>query len=96
MGFTRERVSADGKVRYAATYRDLRGRQRSAGTFSNRRQADRAWQRAEGKVAEGYLGDPSRGRQPSAATWRRRGFRTTRSRRAPGGTGGQGCLGCGP
>lgn len=24
---------------------------------------DRAWQRAEGKVAQGYLGDPSRGRQ---------------------------------
>ena len=63
MGFTRERVGADGKVRYAATYRDLRGRQRSAGTFGNRRQADRAWQRAEGKVAQGYLGDPSRGRR---------------------------------
>jgi len=55
MGFTRERVGADGKVRYAATYRDLRGRQRSAGTFGNRRQAGRAWQRAEGKVAQGYL-----------------------------------------
>ena len=63
MGFTRERVGTDGKVRYAATYRDLRGRQRSAGTFGNRRQADRAWQRAEGKVAQGYLGDPSRGRR---------------------------------
>ena len=63
MGFTRQRVGADGKVRYAATYRDLRGRQRSAGTFGNRRQADRAWQRAEGKVAQGYLGDPSRGRR---------------------------------
>jgi hypothetical protein len=33
MGFIPERVGADGKVRYAATYRDLRGRQRSAGTF---------------------------------------------------------------
>jgi hypothetical protein len=42
------------------TYRDPRGRQRPAGTFSNRRQADRAWQWAEGKVAQGYLGDPGR------------------------------------
>ena len=39
------------------------GRQRSAGTFSKQRQADRAWQRAEGKVAQGHLGDPSRGRR---------------------------------
>jgi integrase len=63
MGFTRERAGAGGKVRYAATYRDLKGRQRSAGTFSSRRKADRAWQRAEGKVAQGYLGEPGRGRQ---------------------------------
>ena len=63
MGFTRERVGAYGKVRYAATYRDLKGRQRSAGTFSSRRRADRAWRRAEGKVAQGYLGEPGRGRQ---------------------------------
>jgi hypothetical protein len=47
----------------AATCRDLKGRQRLAGTFSSRRQADQAWQRAEGKVAQGYLGDPSRGHQ---------------------------------
>ena len=70
MGFTRERVGADGKVRYAATYRDLRGRQRSAGTFGNRRQADRAWQWAEGKVAQGYLGDPAAGAAEGAlAGW---------------------------
>ncbi len=47
MGFARERLSADGKVRYAAIYRDLKSRQRSAGTFATERQADRAWQRAE-------------------------------------------------
>jgi integrase len=63
MGFIRERIAAGGRVRYAAVYRDLRGRQRSAGTFASRRQADRAWQRAEAKVAQGYLGDPGRGRQ---------------------------------
>ncbi len=73
MGFTRERMAADGRVRYAVVYRDLNGRQRSAGTFASRRQADRAWQRAEAKVAQGYLGDPSRGRQTFRAyvesTW---------------------------
>ena len=73
MGFIRERIAADGRVRYAGVYRDLKGRQRSAGTFASRRQADRAWQRAEAKVAQGYLGDPGRGRQAFRAyvenTW---------------------------
>src|SRR5580692_10497147 len=73
MGFIRERIAAGGRVRYAAVYRDLKGRQRSAGTFASRRQADRAWQRAEAKVAQGYLGDPGRGRQAFRAyaenTW---------------------------
>jgi hypothetical protein len=63
MGFTRERVASDGKVRYTAVYRDLKGRVRSAGTFTQRREADRAWQRAEARVAQGYLGDPARDRQ---------------------------------
>ena len=35
------------------------------------------------KVAQAYLGDPAAGARPSATTWRRRGCRTTRSRRAP-------------
>ena len=73
MGFARERVGADGRARYTAVYRDLKGRLRSAGTFSQRREADRAWQRAEAKVAQGYLGDPGRGRQTFRAyvenTW---------------------------
>jgi integrase len=63
VGFARERLGADGKVRYAAIYRDLKGRQRSAGTFATERQADRAWQRAESGIALGRLGDPRRGRQ---------------------------------
>ena len=63
MGSTRERTGSDGRVRYTALYRDLKGRQRSAGTFTTRRQADRAWQRAESKVAQGQLGEPGRGRQ---------------------------------
>ena len=63
MGSTRERIGSDGSVRYTALYRDLKGRQRSAGTFTTQRQADRAWPRAESKVAQGQLGEPVRGRQ---------------------------------
>lgn len=63
MGSTRERTGSNGSVRYTALYRDLKGRQRSAGTFTTERQADRAWQRAEARVAQGQLGEPGRGRQ---------------------------------
>jgi hypothetical protein len=42
---------------------DSRGRERSAGTFGSRRDADRAWQQAEVRAAEGRAGDPRRGRQ---------------------------------
>jgi integrase len=44
-------------------YRDLRGRERSAGTFTNRRRAERAWQRAEADLSAGRINDPKRGRQ---------------------------------
>ena len=63
MGFLRERRAADGSIRYVALYRDIRGKQRSAGTFTNKKLANKAWQQAEGKVAEGRAGDPRRGRQ---------------------------------
>ena len=63
MGFSRRRAGQDGRPRYTAYYRDLKDRECSAGTFSNKKDADRAWQRAEAKVAEGRLGDPGRGRQ---------------------------------
>ncbi len=63
MGFARRRVDTDGRVRWAAIYRDLRGRIRSAGTFTTEKAADRAWQRAEFRMAEGRIGDPRRGRQ---------------------------------
>lgn len=33
MGFARKREDQDGRTRYTAVYRDLRGRIRSAGTF---------------------------------------------------------------
>jgi len=63
MGSTRARVGQDGSTRYVALYRDLRGRQRSAGTFTTEKQADKAWQRAEALVESGRLGDLRRGRQ---------------------------------
>jgi integrase len=66
MGSVRERVDKDGKTRFVALYRDLRGRQRSAGTFPNAKQADKAWQRAEALVESGRLGDLRRGRQTFA------------------------------
>ncbi len=63
MGYSRARAGRDGKLRYTAYYWDIRGRERSAGTFSNKKEADKAWQRQEAKVAEGRSGDPRRGRQ---------------------------------
>jgi integrase len=63
MGWTQERTTKDGGVRYRACYRDLRGQIQTAGTFAKSKDADKAWQRAEAKLAEGRLGDPRRGRQ---------------------------------
>ncbi|MBT8224499.1 MAG: site-specific integrase [Dactylosporangium sp.] len=53
----------DGKSRYTAYYKDARGKERSAGTFGNRKAADRAWQKKEVDLASGKIGDPRRGRQ---------------------------------
>jgi integrase len=63
MGWSQKRETKDGVDRYRACYRDLRGQIQSAGTFGKERDADKAWQRAEVKLAEGRLSDPRRGRQ---------------------------------
>jgi len=63
MGWSQERPGKDGKVRFRACYRDLRGHVRSAGTFATKRLADKAWQMAETHAAEGRHTDPRRGRQ---------------------------------
>src|SRR5664279_3960614 len=63
MGQSRKRMGIDGKPRFTAYYDDIRGNRRSAGSFPGKKAADRAWQRAESKVAEGRAGDPARGRQ---------------------------------
>jgi integrase len=63
MGYSKKRIDRNGKLRYTACYLDVRGSLRSAGTFSNKKDADKAWQKAEVKVSEGRLNDPRRGRQ---------------------------------
>jgi hypothetical protein len=63
MGFAKKRIGRNGKPRYTAVYLDLRGSERSAGTFASERAADRAWQNAEAELRQGRIGDPARGRQ---------------------------------
>jgi integrase len=67
MGFSRKRIGRHGKPSYTAYYRDIRGEERSAGTFGRKREADDAWKAAEAGVRAGRRGDPSRGRQTFAA-----------------------------
>jgi len=63
MGFSRKRIGLDGKPRYTAYYIDIRGQERSAGTFPNKKDANDAWKKAEAAASIGKPGDPSRGKQ---------------------------------
>jgi hypothetical protein len=63
VGFAKKRLGRDGKPRYTACYLDIRGRQRSAGTFATKKQANEAWKKSEADVRAGKQSDPSRGRQ---------------------------------
>jgi integrase len=63
MGYAKKRVGRNGKPRYTAVYLDLRGSERSAGTFGSERAANKAWQNAEVELRQGRVGDPARGRQ---------------------------------
>jgi integrase len=63
MGYSFKRFDRNGKPRYTACYQDLKGNIISAGTFSNKKDAEKAWQRAEAEVAKGRAWDPKRGRQ---------------------------------
>ena len=40
MGFSRKRIGRYGKPRYTAYYLDIRGQERSAGTFPNKKDAN--------------------------------------------------------
>ena len=62
MGQSRKRVGRDGQLHYTAYYEDARGHRRSAGTFTSLKLANKAWQQAEAKVAEGRGGQSHRGR----------------------------------
>lgn len=63
MGFSRKRTGRDGKPRYTAYYLDIRGQQRSAGSFGRKKDADVAWQNAEAAIRAGRRGDPGRGKR---------------------------------
>ncbi|MDL4770752.1 tyrosine-type recombinase/integrase [Actinomadura xylanilytica] len=63
MGYSFKRVNGKGKPRYTACYEDLKGRIASAGTFSSKKEADKAWQRAEAEAGKGRDLNLKRGRQ---------------------------------
>ncbi|MFZ2033612.1 MAG: hypothetical protein WAW53_07645 [Candidatus Dormiibacterota bacterium] len=63
MGYSKKRIDRNGKARFTACYLDARGALRSAGTFTSKKDADKAWQKAETGVGEGRFNDPRRGRQ---------------------------------
>src|SRR5450756_38208 len=62
MGWVVERPVRGGRSRFTAAYRDRGGRIRSAGTFSTRREAERAAGRQDYKVSDGSWIDPAGGR----------------------------------
>jgi integrase len=61
MAWVKERTTSDGIKRWVACYRDPEGRQRSAGTFSSERAAERAGNREEQRVLAGSWRDHSLG-----------------------------------
>jgi len=63
MGYSKKPTDRHGKPRFTACYLDVRGSLRSAGTFTSKKDSDKAWQQAELRQAEGRLSDPRRGRQ---------------------------------
>lgn len=62
MGWSRRRVGTDGKAQYQATYRNAQGRLRTAGTYTNKKDADRAWLQAELLLAQGRHGGADTGK----------------------------------
>lgn len=62
MGWVRKHCTDGGKTRFTAVYRDARGAKRSAGTFSNKRDAERAWLQRELLLSQGRLGSADTGK----------------------------------
>jgi integrase len=73
MGYVRCRQNRLRKHRYTAVFWDVRGVERSAGTFGRRVLAERAWKSAEASVADGRYLDLDQGRKRFAdyalGTW---------------------------
>jgi hypothetical protein len=63
VAWLKARTKQDGAVQYTGMYRDIKNRERSAGTFASKREALRAAQRMEREVDAGRIADPTRGRQ---------------------------------
>ena len=62
MGYVRCRESKLRKRRYTAVFQDVRGVERSAGTFADKAAAARAWKIAEASVVDGRYLDLDQGR----------------------------------
>ncbi|HVV76273.1 MAG TPA: tyrosine-type recombinase/integrase [Mycobacteriales bacterium] len=62
MAYAKKRIGASGHVTYTAVYLDPHGRERSAGTFASKREAQRTARRAEGKVEADEWIDPTDGK----------------------------------
>ena len=63
VGYVRCRQNKLRKHRYTAVFWDVRGIERSAGTFGRRVLAERAWKSAEASVADGRYLDLDQGRK---------------------------------
>ena len=62
MSYAKKRTGAGGKVTYTAVYLDPDGRERSAGTFDGKREAERAARRAQNAVESAEWIDPVDGK----------------------------------
>ena len=62
MAFAKRRTGASGKVTYTAVYLDPDGRERSAGTFDGKREAEKAARRAQNAVESAEWIDPVDGK----------------------------------
>ena len=62
MAYAKKRIGAGGKVTYTAVYLDPDGRERSAGTFDGKREAERAARRAQNAVETAEWIDPLDGK----------------------------------
>src|ERR1700726_1666126 len=63
MGYVRCRQNKLRQRRYTAVYRDVGGIERSAGPFTRKAKAERAWKSAEAAVADGRYLDVDQGRK---------------------------------